>query len=58
MIGEMMKAAVTSYSTLLAPDMVEAILMDNESSGLSLTKLTKVKSAFWTEQRKELGFVP
>jgi len=53
-----MKAAVTSYSTLLAPDMVEAILMDNESSGLSLTKLTKVKSAFWTEQRKELGFVP
>jgi len=43
--------------TLLAPDIVEAILMGNEPSGLSLTKLTKVRSPIWTEQRRELGFV-
>ena len=42
--------------TLLAPDIVEAILMGEEPSGLSLTKLTKVRSVIWTEQRKELGF--
>ena len=40
--------------TLLAPDIVEAILMGNEPSGLSLTMLTKGKSVIWTEQRKEL----
>lgn len=43
--------------TLLAPDIVEAILMGNEPSGLSLTKLTQVRSAIWAEQRRELGFV-
>lgn len=42
--------------TLLAPDIVEAILMGEEPSGLSLTKLTKVSSVIWTEQRMELGF--
>ena len=42
--------------TLLAPEIVEPILMGNEPSGLSLTTLTKVKSAIWTEQRMELGF--
>jgi hypothetical protein len=42
--------------TLLAPDIVEAILMGEEPSGLSLTMLTKVRSVIWTEQRMELGF--
>jgi len=40
--------------TLLAPDIVEAILMGEEPSGLSLTMLTKVRSVIWTEQRMEL----
>lgn len=43
--------------TLLAPDIVEAILSGNEPSGLSLTRLTKVRSVIWTEQRRELGFL-
>ncbi len=42
--------------TLLAPDIVEAILMGEEPSGLSLTMLTKGRSMIWTEQRRELGF--
>ena len=42
--------------TLLAPDIVEAILMGEEPSGLSLTKLTKVRSVIWTEQMMELEF--
>ena len=42
--------------TLLAPDIIEAILMGEEPSGLSLTMLTKVRSVIWTEQRMELGF--
>jgi len=42
--------------TLLAPDIVEAILMGKEPNGLSLTKLTQVRSAIWEEQRRELGF--
>lgn len=42
--------------TLLAPDIVEAILMGEEPSGLSLTKLTKQLPAVWKEQRHTLGF--
>jgi len=40
--------------TLLAPDIVEAILMGEEPSGLSLTILTKPLSPIWAEQRKQL----
>lgn len=43
--------------TLLAPDIVEAILMGEEPSGLSLTMLTKQLPVLWTEQRKELGMI-
>ena len=41
---------------LIAPDIVESILMGNEPSGVSLTKLTQVRSAIWAEQRRELAF--
>jgi hypothetical protein len=37
--------------TLLAPDIVESILICNEPSGLSLTNLTRVRSPIWEEQR-------
>lgn len=43
--------------TLLAPDIVEAILMGEEPSGLSLTTLTKQLPRDWTEQREGLGIV-
>lgn len=43
--------------TLLAPDIVEAILMGEEPSGLSLTTLTKQLPRDWTEQREGLGMV-
>lgn len=36
--------------TLLAPDIVEAILMGEEPSGLSLTMLTKRLPIVWAEQ--------
>lgn len=41
--------------TLLAPDIVESILMGQEPSGLSLTMLTKRVPSLWDEQRKEVG---
>lgn len=41
--------------TLLAPDVIEAILMGEEPSGLSLTKLTKKLPSVWSEQREMLG---
>jgi len=41
--------------TLLAPDIVEAILVGEEPSGLSLTMLTKQLPMTWEEQRRELG---
>jgi len=41
--------------TLLAPDIVEAIVMDEEPSGLSLTMVTKQLPMPWGEQRRELG---
>ncbi len=37
--------------TVLAPDIIEAILMGEEPSGLSLTMLTKQMPANWEEQR-------
>jgi len=40
---------------LLAPDIVEAILMGNEPNGLSLTRPAKVKSVIWEDQREVLG---
>lgn len=43
--------------TLLAPDIVEAILMGEEPNGLSLTKLTKSSvPAVWDDQKHLLGF--
>lgn len=42
--------------TLLAPDIIEAILMGNEPSGLSLTMLTKQLPVEWNSQRTILGF--
>ena len=41
--------------TLLAPDIVEAILMGEEPSGLSLTTLTKQLPVAWEVQRVWLG---
>jgi hypothetical protein len=41
--------------TLLAPDIIEAILMGEEPSGLSLTTLTKQLPSDWKAQRVLLG---
>jgi hypothetical protein len=41
--------------TLLAPDIVEAILAGREPSGLSLERLTKALPDEWDEQRKATG---
>lgn len=43
--------------TLLAPDIVEAILDGNEPDGFSQNKLTGTIPADWQEQRKKWGFV-
>jgi len=43
--------------TLLAPDIIEAVLIGNEPSGLSLTKLTKQLPVMWADQRTELGMI-
>jgi len=43
--------------TLLAPDIVEAIMNGEEPSGLSLAKLTKPFPVEWQEQRREFGFI-
>jgi len=42
--------------TLLAPDIIEAILAGREPSGLSLAKLTRTLPLLWHEQRELLGF--
>ena len=42
--------------TLLAPDIVESVLMGEEPSGLSLTMLTKQSPSSWSEQRALFGF--
>lgn len=41
--------------TLLAPDIIQAILRGNEPSGLSLEKLTKPFPDDWVEQRQHFG---
>ncbi len=41
--------------TMLAPDIIEAILMGAEPSGLSLNRLTRVMLLDWEEQRQELA---
>jgi hypothetical protein len=41
--------------TLLAPDIIEAILIGKEPSGLSLTQLTNQLPALWDEQRGIFG---
>ena len=43
--------------TLLAPDIVEAIINGEEQSGLSLAKLTKPFPVLWEEQLRVFGFV-
>ena len=43
--------------TLLAPDIVRAILDGNEPSGLSLARLTKPFPVLWEEQRREMGIL-
>ena len=42
--------------TLLAPDIVEAVLAGREPSGLSLAKLTQSLPVLWDEQRELFGF--
>ena len=43
--------------TILAPDIVDAIMAGNEPSGLSFKKLTsKPIPILWSQQMKELGF--
>jgi hypothetical protein len=44
--------------TLLAPDIIQAIIDGREPSGLSLGLLTKQLPLEWEEQRKVLGFAP
>jgi hypothetical protein len=47
--------ATTIRFTLLAPDIVEAILDGKEPSGISVTKLRKITSSVvWDEQRERL----
>ena len=43
--------------TLLAPDLVEAILRGDEPSGLSLTTLVETIPVGWEEQRRVFGGV-
>ena len=42
--------------TLLAPDIVEAIVRGDEPSGLSLERLVKKMPMLWEEQRERFGF--
>ncbi len=44
--------------TLLAPDIVDAIVGGREPSGLSLEKLVRGMPVAWTEQRKRLESGP
>ena len=41
--------------TLLAPDIIEAILIGEEPTGLSLTMLTKQLPLLWNDQKELLG---
>ena len=42
--------------TLLAPDIVEAIVDGREPSGVSLERLVKAMPVMWAEQRGRFGF--
>ena len=42
--------------TLLAPDIVEAIVEGREPSGLSLERLVKKMPVVWREQREEFRY--
>ena len=42
--------------TLLAPDIVQAILDGREPSGVSLERLVRTLPDVWEEQRHVLGF--
>ena len=42
--------------TLLAPDIIEAIVRGDEPSGLSLERLVKGMPVVWEEQRERFGF--
>jgi hypothetical protein len=42
--------------TLLAPDIIEAILKGQEPSGFSINKLTTAIPVTWEEQREKYGF--
>ena len=44
------------HLTLLAPDIVEALLDGKEPSGLSLARLNKAFPLEWEKQRCDLGF--
>ena len=46
---------IPRFSTLLAPDIIEAILMGEEPSGLSLTMLTKQLPTLWDKQWHVIG---
>ena len=41
--------------TLLAPDIVQAVVRGEEPSGMSLEQLMKQLPIFWDEQRAPLG---
>ncbi len=45
------------HMTLLAPDIIEAILYGREPSGLSLARLNKAFPMEWEGQRRDLGFL-
>ncbi|HPQ70090.1 MAG TPA: hypothetical protein PKW95_13255 [bacterium] len=45
------------HLTLLAPDIIEAILYGREPSGLSLARLNKAFPLEWEEQRVALKFI-
>jgi len=42
--------------TLLAPDIIEAILDGNEPSGFSLNSLAEAIPEIWRDQRERWGF--
>ncbi len=48
-VGRIMRLA------LLAPDIVEAIVRGDESSGVSLERLVKGMPTVWAEQRERLA---
>jgi hypothetical protein len=61
-VGALARGLDPSYAgrilrlTLLAPDIVEAILAGREPSGVSLERLVRTVPDAWEEQRHVLGF--